>query len=78
MKLRLFHFLGICHLLSDVHALHGRNILSTEPTPRFNESCGFLENAQMCEDNCGQQFQECSVVCQDQGSVQNLMTIYVS
>ena len=78
MKLRLFPFLVICDLLSDVHALHGINILSTEPTPRFNESCGFLENAQMCEDNCGQQFQECSVVCQDQVPVQNLMTRHES
>ena len=34
---------------------------------RYNESCDALGNSKLCEEECGDEFQNCFITCEDQG-----------
>lgn len=38
-----------------------------QPEFRFNETCLDKDNAKVCEDDCIDRFQKCSMMCADQG-----------
>jgi len=41
-------------------------------SPRFNETCDSLENAEMCEAHCQDLYHECMEYCSDHGDDQDI------
>ena len=43
-------------------------------SPRYNETCDSLENAELCENNCNDLYQTCLEKCNDQGLMKTCAT----
>jgi len=68
IKILMRYSLLCCCLIGRVLCKIGNtNPFFVEQESRFNESCDSVQNGQKCEDSCGEQFQECSVICNEQG-----------
>ena len=62
-KMKIFNFLPIWATLAKTGP-SGPN-LEFPGSPRVNETCGSLENAEICENYCQDLYQECSETCPD-------------
>ena len=67
----IFTYLFVIGVLSELDGLERisefENSIIDTRSFRYNASCDALENSKLCEDNCGQQVQDCSVACNEQG-----------